>query len=300
MSFDNTCRRLAEQFPQDFATWLLGEPVDFTVLQPTELSNEPIRADSVILFKSQRKILHIEFQTDPQPNIPLRATDYLVRLHRLFPDHEIVQFVIYLRETGSPLVHQDYFEIPGQLRAQFNVIRLWEVPAEQLMGAAGLLPFAVLGQAADPQNTLRQAVRGISQIENEAKQHEAMAASYVLAGLKLGVAEISQIIRRDVMQASVTYQALLEEGRQEGREKGLEEGRQAGLQAGLQVGRQEGRQEGQQRLILRQLASRVGVVPAELSQHIQALTGSQLEDLAEQLLDFRTLDDLTAWFQAQD
>jgi predicted transposase YdaD len=25
MSFDSTCRRLAEQFPQDFVSWLLGK-----------------------------------------------------------------------------------------------------------------------------------------------------------------------------------------------------------------------------------------------------------------------------------
>jgi predicted transposase/invertase (TIGR01784 family) len=135
MSFDNTCKRLAEQFPEDFATWLLGEPIALTLLKPTELSNEPIRADSVLLFRSpKRKILHIEFQTYPHFKIPLRMADYRIRLHRKFPNHEIIQYVIYLRETRSPLARQTTFKITG-LWAQFNVIRLWEVPAAQLMGA---------------------------------------------------------------------------------------------------------------------------------------------------------------------
>ncbi len=49
MSFDSTCRRVAEMFPGDFATWLLGRPIAFTELSPTELSIEPIRSDSLIL-----------------------------------------------------------------------------------------------------------------------------------------------------------------------------------------------------------------------------------------------------------
>ncbi|KAM3098211.1 hypothetical protein ACKFKG_06435 [Phormidesmis sp. 146-35] len=42
-----------------------------------------------------------------------------------------------------------------------------------------------------------------------------MAATYVLSGLKFEAAVISQLIRRDVMRESVTYQAILEEGRGE-------------------------------------------------------------------------------------
>jgi predicted transposase YdaD len=45
-----------------------------------------------------------------------------------------------------------------------------------------------------------------------------MAATYILAGLKFEESEIAQIIRRDVMRESVTYQAILAEGRDEGRE----------------------------------------------------------------------------------
>jgi predicted transposase YdaD len=33
MSFDSTCRRLAEMFPADFATWLLGRPIALTTGQ---------------------------------------------------------------------------------------------------------------------------------------------------------------------------------------------------------------------------------------------------------------------------
>ncbi len=71
MAYDNVCKYLVEWFPESFARWLLGSPVSLAQLQPTELSTEPIRADSLILLRAQNLILHLEFQTDPDPDIPL-------------------------------------------------------------------------------------------------------------------------------------------------------------------------------------------------------------------------------------
>jgi predicted transposase YdaD len=50
--YDNICKFIAENFKDDLATWLLGSPIKLTELSPTELSSEPIRADSLILLQS--------------------------------------------------------------------------------------------------------------------------------------------------------------------------------------------------------------------------------------------------------
>jgi predicted transposase/invertase (TIGR01784 family) len=125
--FDPTCKFLAESFPADFATWLLGKPIVFTKLSPTELSLEPIRADSLILLQSDEVILHIEFQTEPDPMMGFRMADYYLRIFRRFPNKTIYQVVIYLTPTGSDLVHQNVFETP-KMRHEFDAIRLWEQP----------------------------------------------------------------------------------------------------------------------------------------------------------------------------
>jgi predicted transposase/invertase (TIGR01784 family) len=85
MAYDNVCKYLAEQFPDAFALWLLGRAERLSVLEPSELSTEPIRADSVTLLQSEDRILHIEFQTDPDQVMPLRMLDYWVRLRRRYP-----------------------------------------------------------------------------------------------------------------------------------------------------------------------------------------------------------------------
>ena len=121
--YDNICKILAETFPADFASWLLGKSIDLAKLEPSELSAEPIRADSLIFLESPDLILHLEFQTRADENIFLRMLDYWLRLRRKFPNKEIHQIVIYLKPTNSPLVYQDKF-ISERTTHSFNVIRL--------------------------------------------------------------------------------------------------------------------------------------------------------------------------------
>ena len=65
---------------------------------------------------------------------------------------------------------------------------------------------------------------------------------------------------------------------------------------GIEQGRQEERSR-QRLLILRQLVRKVGVVPEPLTDRISKLPIEQLESLAEALLDFTCLDDLSNWLE---
>lgn len=230
--YDNICKILAETFPSDFASWLLGKPVNFAKLEPSELSAEPIRADSLIFLESPDLILHIEFQTRPDENIFLRALDYWLRLRRKFPTKEIYQVVIYLKPTNSPLVFQDRF-ISERTNHSFNVIRLWEQPTEIFQQYQGLLPFIALSKTDNPEETLRQAAQQIEAITDQNLQANLAAATAIISGLRLDPALVQRIIRRDVMKESATYQAILQEGRAEGLAEGLAEGEARGEAKGL-------------------------------------------------------------------
>lgn len=109
--YDNICKFIAENFKDDLATWLLGSPIKLTELSPTELSNEPIRADSLILLQSDDLVLHTEFETDADEDIPFRMLDYRVRVYRRFLKKEMRQIVIYLRKTSSQLVSENSFKL---------------------------------------------------------------------------------------------------------------------------------------------------------------------------------------------
>jgi predicted transposase/invertase (TIGR01784 family) len=208
--YDNTCRFLAEHFSADFASWLLGEPVTLTEIQPSELSLDPIRADAMILLQSDESILHLEFQMLPKENIPFRMLDYRVRGHRRYNDKPMRQVVIYLKFTTSEHAYQTSFTLENT-HHNFQVIRLWEQPASLFLEYPGLLPFAVLGQSENPAEMLRQATQLVDQIEEPATQANLMAASAILAGLRLEQNIIYRLVRRDIMQESVIYRSIQDE-----------------------------------------------------------------------------------------
>jgi predicted transposase/invertase (TIGR01784 family) len=290
--FDNISKFLIEQYSQDFASWLIGEPVLLSELSPSELSLEPIRADALILLQSSEVVLHCEFQTDPDPTMPFRMADYALRIYRRFPRKQMVQVVIYLRPTESELVRQTTF-IANNLQHEFQVIRLWEQPTELFFQRPGLLPYAVLSQTTDCANVLREVVRTIDTLPDPRQQANVAAAAGILAGLVLDKQVIGRLLRREFMRESVIYQELREEARQEVRQEVQEEVRQEVRQ---EV-QEEARRGEARSLVVRLLKRRVGVASGEINSRIDSLSLSQLEDLGEALLDFSTLADLEAWLE---
>ena len=222
--FDNVCKFLAENFSEDYATWLLGRPVTLTKLSPTELSLEPIRADSLILEQSEDLVLHLEFQTEPDENMGFRMLDYRIRVYRRFPNKTMHQFVIYLKPTKSALVYQDSFQLEETIH-RYRVIRLWEQSSELFLKSQGLLPLAILTQSADPELKLRQVAEILDKITDNRLKANLMAATSVFGGLVLKPEFIKTILRSEIMKESAVYQEILQEGLQKGRQEGKLEGK---------------------------------------------------------------------------
>jgi predicted transposase/invertase (TIGR01784 family) len=286
--YDSTCKFIATQYSKELANWLLGRPLDLTEVKPSELSLEPIRADSVIFLESKDELLHIEFQTDPKDNIPYRMLDYAVRLYRIYPNKEIRQVVIYLTKSNSPLVRQNIYQ-RGETHHKFEIIRLWEVPYQTLLQSPGLFPFAILSQVENRENLLGEIAQKIEEISDSREQSNVAATTAILAGLVLDEDIIQRLLKEEIMKESVIYQKIKKEGQLEGLQKGRLEGRLEG--------KQEGKQEGEVNIVLRLLTRRIGGVSAKLSQQIQSLSIEKLENLGEALLDFNSEEDLVRWLE---
>ncbi len=279
--FDNLSKFLAQQYSQDFASWLIGKPIKLTELKPTELSLEPIRADSVILLKSKSLIVHCEFQTDPDPDMGFRMADYALRIYRKFPKRRLVQVVVYLRQTTSQTVHVTTFEA-NHLSHQFRVIRLWEQPTDDFFQHPGLLPYAALSQTTDRAAVLRRVAHAIESLPDRQQRSDLSAASAVIAGLSLDVDTIRRILRREMMQESVIYQEWQAESKQ------------------------QGRQEGARSLVILLLNQKFGAISSgypqggvpSLTERIASLSLEQLEALAIALLNFSVIADLESWLDA--
>ncbi|MEG3435525.1 Rpn family recombination-promoting nuclease/putative transposase [Pannus brasiliensis CCIBt3594] len=276
--YDNICKFLAETYSRDFASWLLGESIELTALSPSELSLEPIRADALILLESDEVVLHLEFQTEPDETMPFRMLDYRTRVYRRFPNKIMRQVVIYLRETGSELVYQTSFHLPNT-RHEFEVVRLWEIPSEELLEFPGLLPLAPLGKTGNRAEILRYVAERVEGIQRRREKSNAAAAASILAGLVLRKDLIRHLFREEIVKESVIYQDILARGEARGEARG----------------KAAGKQEGETILILRQLTRRFGEISPDVAERIRGLPVESLEQLGEDLLDFSGEEDLVAW-----
>jgi len=276
MSFDNLCKLLAEKHPDRFAAWLLGEPSTNAIeVLKTELSIEPIRADSVTLLRTRGQILHLEFQTNWQsdPPIPLRLLDYWVRLHRLYR-LPVTQIVVVLLPPSEGTTIETLFEV-GSTRHEFQVVKLWEQEPDLFLQDTALLPFAVLTRTQDSTRLLDRVVQQVAEIPEVTERQEMSAYVQLMAGLKYDKEVIRRVFREGMMRESVIYQEILHEGEEKGRE--------------------EGRQIERRSLISLQLEQRVGSLSDAQRDRISTLNLDQLTALAIALLNFSSQDDLDVW-----
>ena len=277
MAFDNLCKLLAEKHPERFASWVLGQPVESATVLRSELSIEPIRADSVTFLRFQGKILHLEFQVKllSEPPLPLRFLDYWVRLFRLYRI-PIVQVLVLLKPPADGTEIESAF-VYGTTRHEYQVIKMWEQDMALFLNDPALLPLATLTAATSPVQLLQQVAQQVSTIESAQQRQELSAYAQLIAGLRFDKALIRQVFQEGIMRESVIYQEILQEGEVKGKI--------------------EGKSEEALSLVLRQLSRRFGSLPPNAQAQIQSLSLPQIEALSEALLDFSTPDDLTHWLQ---
>ncbi len=273
MAYDNTCKYLAETYPEEFANWLLSTDTSDIKVLKTELNLEPIRADSVTLLQTSNQILHVEFQTQPTSTPPLdfRMLNYYIRLKQIYWC-DIEQVIIFLQPSNSEMVFKTEY-VDKNTRHRYRVIRLWEQDSAPLLNNPALLPLAALAKSNSPESLLQQVANAVDMIEESEAQKNISACTQILAGLRFDRNLINQLFREEIMQESVIYQDIIQRGEQQGKK-----------QEALQY-------------TMRLLNRRIGNLNSEIQQRINALSTTQLEDLGEALLDFSNQNDLTTWLE---
>lgn len=274
MDYDNVCKLLCKQFPKQYAAWRIKDITGPVTVLKQELNIEPVRADSVIFLQASDRILHYEFQVSVEnsnPPLPLRVLDYWVRLYR---DYRlpIVQVVVLLKESPSAKALKPYFQF-GETYHPFQIVRLWEEEPDNFLHDKALLPLAVLSQPQNKKDLLNWVAEHVKKIDNIDERNLISSCTQILAGLRFQKEVIHQVFKEGMMRESVIYQEILQEGLQ------------------------EGRLEGQIAVISRLLHRRFGINDPALDQQLQNVPVSRLEELTDEIFEFKDSDDFKAWLQ---
>ena len=280
--FDATTKRLLELDP---AGWLacLGLPITGPVRAvDSDLSTVVAEADTVLQVGEPADYLaHIELRSAHDLALPRRLLHYNVLLHHRHARPVRSVAIILSRKADSPgltgLHRVNLPEGPSYLDFRYTVLRLWTMDVETILqSGVGTLPLAPLAKVA------RKDLRGVidrmrGRFEREVPDHEAnllWTATKILMGMRYSkdpVEILLQGVQR--MKESVTYQAILDEGRDEGLIRG--------------------RVLGEVAILLRLGRKRLGEPSTEVVSRIEAMVDeSSLARMADRLLEVSTWEGL--------
>jgi hypothetical protein len=214
--FDATLKDLIRAHPTD---WLahLGVPVKGSPeVLSAELSTVTAAADTLIRVGDL--IVHIDVESGPDDSLARRMLVYNVLAHH-HTGLPVRSHAVLLRPNAQRANLSDRLEYEG-LSFRFKIVKVWEVPAEELLrGGIGLAPLAVLGKP--PAGRTREQVlpRYAESIVDRVERDQGPAAKnvltamYILAGMHVDKYMVRKIFEKVfAMRESGTYQLILEEG----------------------------------------------------------------------------------------
>lgn len=235
-------------------------------------------------------LVHVENQAGANEiaAFPRRMFRYFAGLELRHPDMPIYPVAVLSFERPRTL-RPDRFEmhLPGLpvLRFRFRQVQLNRLRWRDYLRHANPVAAALMSRMridpADRYKVKLECLRLLVDLKLDAAKAR-LISSFVDAYLKLDSEERKLFARElqampadkreDVMELTTSWK---EEGRAEGRE--------------------EGRREQAAAIVLRQLRRRLEGISQSVAARIEALPLGQLERLADDLLDFRTLEDLSLW-----
>jgi hypothetical protein len=226
--FDATMKDLGRDNPADFLITFYRPPTGVVALFNPDLSTVTTAADFVLgLGDPVSEVVHIDFQTGPSAWKHASTLVYNALLHCDYrvPVHSIV--ILLRSEAAHANLNGtvNYAARPehGSMNFRYEVVRLWEWPAERLLaGPLGTAVLAVLGalpQEVSTQDGLTAVVqRLVERIEREAEKEQGrklLTSAFILTGLRVSRNIARQVFRGvEAMRDSDTFMAILEEGQE--------------------------------------------------------------------------------------
>jgi len=275
-------KRLVSLAPENWAQWV----TQLSQLQLQQMLDSELqwvsRENDILLKVTSPEtgdfLLLNELQLRYNSQIPRRMRAYPALAEEKYelPVYPVlINILPHVRNPQIPSCYESSFQ---GIRAyqDYRVINLWEVEVEMVFAQnlRSLLPFVPILKGGGEQQVVQQALQEL-RADEDLSELEPLLSFFASFVLELPL--VQEIMRWDmaVLRESPWYQQILQEG--------------------IQQGIQQGEKEGEVKLVLRQLNRRFGTLDQTLEQQIRGLSLKQLERLAEQLLEFSTVEELETW-----
>jgi hypothetical protein len=235
MTFDATLKDMGRKSPVAYLSAFDRPPTLPVKLLNVDLSTVTTSADLILgLGEPLVEIIHIDFQSSASAwkHADLMVYNALLFAHYRVPVHTII---ILLRPQAAHanmngVVRSAPRPQRGSMEFSYEMVRLWERPAEELLAAdLGVAPLAMLGHLPEglslEDGLSAVAKRVVERVTNQAQPDRVkklLTDAFLLTGLRVR-RDIAARIFRGVraMHESDTYLAIIDEGQEKHAKKAI-------------------------------------------------------------------------------
>ena len=303
--YDITLKYLSDKFPKHFVEFIFdgfeGEvtPLDRELPTNKRQSDYLVKVKDASSDKGDGKfVLHIEFQSSYDADMPQRMMAYYARIVDKY-QLPVYPVVVYLNEgkgnkklnIPDEYVNSIYDE--DIMRFKYRVVKVWEIDPNRIVGNAlyGLFPIIPLTnhEATSAEECLESCFNLVQNvdIDDEVLKSDVFVCTGILAGLRYSKELVKSLMKVEIMQESVIYQDILNEG--------IEKGREEGIEKGIEKGKDEGMEDS----IISVLSTRFDNVSANLADMIHHIKNrSRLNELLKLAVTSKSLSEFEQKMQS--
>jgi len=230
MTFDATLKDMGRDSPEGFLAAFDRPPAGPVKLLNVDLSTVTTAADLVLgLGEGPEEIIHLDFQSSASAwkHADVMVYNALLFAHYRVPVHSVVVLLRPQARHSNMNGVIRYAARPGRGGMEFGyeVVRLWERPAEELLAAdLGVAPLAMLGRLPGglplEEGLAAVARRVVERLTQEAPPDRAkklLTDALLLTGLRVRRDAAVRIFRGvRAMEESDTYLMILDQGEERG------------------------------------------------------------------------------------
>jgi len=288
-SKDITLKDIFEEIPQRLSKILAPAPIK--ELLPTNFPSTELRVDFLARLEDE-SILHIEFQSFNDPNMPFRMLRYYLAILERYPTSPIKQLLVYV---GNRKLRMKSRLRLRNLSFSYEMIDIRQIDCRVLLESPDPMDrlLACLCKVEDEVYLIEKLIKTMEGMNEEERKDyllKALTLTELRPNLRIRLTEevrhMPIVVRpEDIrlpkrkLRKDILYRLGLEEGKQ----IGLEEGKQIGLEEGKQIGLEEGRKEGEvigiekgliksaQDMLIAVVETKLGYVPEGLEERVRGI-----------------------------
>ncbi|MCF4966446.1 Rpn family recombination-promoting nuclease/putative transposase [Nostoc sp. CMAA1605] len=311
---DRLFKELIQTFFWEFIELFLPEVLDYVnkdslTFLPEEIFTDVTSGDkrkidllAKVKFREQDTyfLIHLENQAYNQKEFERRMFHYFARLDAkyLLPIFPIVIFSY--DEPKRPEKSQYTVDFPNKKILEFNYIAIqlnnlnWRNFLNQPNPVAAALMAKMDFKPEERVRVKLECLRMLVTLQlNPAKME--LISGFIDTYLRLNATE-EQALDTELKQANLVE----EEGIMEIVTSWMEKGIERGIERGIEQGIERGIEQGEQKIVKRQLKRRFNNIDSTLENRIDSLSVEQIENLADAIFDFQSVEDLINWLDQQN